>query len=105
MEATALRFATAARLLAQHARRHGLDVPGFRSPPRLAGADRSLRWRADGGATVAVSIRDRPWVAVLADMVEGVVAANRLAGQAADQARSALWVAVSGESGGAVVAA
>jgi hypothetical protein len=33
---------------------------------------------------------------VVADMVEGVVAANRLAGVRADRARAALWTAVAG---------
>jgi hypothetical protein len=35
-------------------------------------------------------------VAVLADMVEGVVVANRLSGAAADQCRTAMWTAVEG---------
>jgi hypothetical protein len=37
------------------------------------------------------------WVAVLADMVEGVVVANRLRGPTADRAREALWAAVAAE--------
>jgi hypothetical protein len=45
---------------------------------------------------VAVALRDRPWPAVVADMIEGVVAANRLAGVRADRARTALWAAVTG---------
>jgi hypothetical protein len=44
---------------------------------------------------VAVLVRDRPWPAVLSDMVEGVVAANRLKGTAADELRAGLWRAVS----------
>jgi hypothetical protein len=90
MEAMVLRFASAARLLGEEARRRGLVAPGFRSPPRIQGAARSLRRRSDG-AVVAVSLRDRPFAAVLADMVDGVVAANGLAGSDADAARSALW--------------
>jgi hypothetical protein len=46
-------------------------------------------------------LRGRPWPAVLADLVEGVVAANRLSGPAADQARAALWAAVGGEAAAA----
>jgi hypothetical protein len=49
--------------------------------------------RRGPGVTVAVALRDRPWAAVVADMVEGVVAANRLAGVGADRARAALWQA------------
>jgi hypothetical protein len=90
-EASSLRFASAARTLGQLARERGLTVPGFRSPPRLSGVERSLRRRPDGGATVAIRLRGRPWVAVLGDMIEGVVVANGLTGSAADQARTALW--------------
>ena len=79
-EASSLRFASAARTLGQVARARGLAVPGFRSPPRLAGVERSVRRRPDGGATIAVRLRGRPWVAVLGDMIEGVVVANGLTG-------------------------
>jgi len=96
MEATSVRFAAAARSLGSAARRRGLAVPAYRSPPRLVGVDRSIRRRADGACTVSVRLRGRPWVAVLADMVEGVVVANRLSGAAADQCRTAMWSAVEG---------
>ena len=36
-----------------------------------------MRRRADGGVAVAVRVRGRPMAAVLADLVEGVVVANR----------------------------
>jgi membrane protein implicated in regulation of membrane protease activity len=91
--ATTLHFATAARVLGREARARGLDVPGFRSPPRLEGADRTLRRRMRGG-TVAVRVRGRPWAAVLADMIEGVVVVNGVAGVDADALRGALWEAV-----------
>jgi hypothetical protein len=94
MEATSFRFASAARSLGQAARQRGLVVPGFRSPPRVAGAERTLRRRHDGGATIAVRVRDRPWAAVLADMIEGVVVANQLTGADATRARTALWSAL-----------
>ncbi len=44
---------------------------------------------------MAVVLRNRPWAAVAADLVEGVVVANRLHGTAADQARTVLWAAIS----------
>jgi hypothetical protein len=94
--ATTARFALAARALARAARSLGLQAPGFRSPPRLVGTDRTLRTHA-GRRTVAVRVRGRPWVPVLSDMVEGVVAANTLAGPAAARAREALWTAVAPE--------
>jgi hypothetical protein len=94
--ATTARFAVAARALASTARSLGLMAPGFRSPPRLVGTDRTLRTHA-GRRTVAVRVRGRPWVPVLSDMVEGVVAANQLVGPAAARAREVLWAAVAPE--------
>jgi hypothetical protein len=90
--ATTLRFAEAARALAAEARACGLTAPGFRSPPRLAGADRTIR-RRSGGAVVSVRVRQRPWGAVLADMIEGVIVANEVTGAAADPLRARLWAA------------
>ncbi len=86
-------FAVAARVLASQAHRHGLKPPGFRSPPRIVGVDRSLR-RINNGVVVSVSLRGRPFVAVLSDMIEGVVAANRLMGREAEIARTVLWQSV-----------
>lgn len=98
MEAVSLRFVSVARVLAQAARAQGLRAPAFRSPPRLVGVGRSISRRRDGTATVSVALRGRPWAAVLADLVEGVVAANRLRGIAADRCRAALWASL-GEAG------
>ena len=39
-------------------------------------------------------MRGRPWVAVLADMIEGVIVTNGLAGADATRARTALWAAL-----------
>ena len=94
MEPTSLRFARLARSLAEAARAQGLRAPTFRSPPRIPAVSRSIV-RRGRAVTVAVALRGRPWPAVVADMVEGVVAANRLAGVRADRVRSALWAAVS----------
>lgn len=90
-----MRFAGAARALADEARRAGLVVPGFVSPPRLEGFDRTLR-RRPGTAPPAVAVRraGRSLSVVLADMVEGVVVANGLRGRAAEQARARLLAAV-----------
>src|SRR4051794_6347489 len=96
MQATSIRFAAAVRSLADTTRGLGLSVPGFRSPLRLAGVSRSLRRGPANSITIAVVLRDRPWVAVLADMIEGVVVANALTGPAADRCRTALWAAVDG---------
>ncbi len=87
-------FATAVQALAAEARRQGLVMPGFRSPPRPPGVQRTIRRRADGQAVVAVRLRGRPFAAVAADMVEGVVVANRLVDRRATVARAALLAAV-----------
>jgi hypothetical protein len=94
MEANARRFAAAARALGVAARARRLVVPGFRSPPRIAGAERTLRRWPGGRVSVAVRLRERPFAAVVADMVEGVVVANRLEGTEATRVRTALWAAV-----------
>ena len=104
-QSSSLRFAGAVQALAQAARALGLVVPGFRSPPRLVGVQRSIK-RWPGGATVAVVVRGRPWPAVQADLVEGIVAANGLTSPASDRVRAELWLALEGTpSDEAVVAA
>ena len=88
-----MRFAETARSLGRAARLRGLEVPTFRCPPGLHGVQRSIRWRG-GSATIAVVARGRPWGAVVADMVEGIVVANGLDRAKADTVRAALWLAV-----------
>ena len=90
---SALQFAAAARALVQATQVLGLMAPSFRFPPRVPDAARTLR-RRRGRCVVSVVVRDRPWVAVQADMIEGVVAANLLVGAEADRARTALWNAL-----------
>lgn len=94
MESTSLHFASTVRTLASAARARGLVVPGFRSPPKLAGADRTIRRHGDGSSTVAVVVRGRPFQAVIADLIEGMVIANDLAGAEATRVRTHLWQAV-----------
>lgn len=102
--ATTVEFSQAARLLAREARRRRLVAPSFRCPPRVVGAQRTLRRHA-GGVAVAVQVRDRPWLAVLSDMIEGVVVANQLQPPAADRLRTELWEVVSEQWPMAVVPA
>ena len=91
---SALDFAHAARLLGREARDRGLVAPSYRCPPRIVGVQRSLRRFPKGGATVAVQLKGRPWLAVLGDMIEGVVVANSLKPPHADRLRNELWQAV-----------
>ena len=93
MEMITVRFAETARSLGRTARLLGLEVPTFRSPPGLCGLQRSIR-RRGGSATIAVVVRGRPWGAVVADMVEGIVVVNDLDRKRADTVRSSLWQAV-----------
>jgi hypothetical protein len=89
---SSVEFANVARALVHEARRHGLSPPGFRAPPRLPDADRTLR-RHPGGSTVAVRLRGRPWGAVVGDMIEGIIVANDVRPPAADRLRACLWQA------------
>lgn len=96
--ATTVQFADAARALAAAARRFGLAAPTFRTPPRLVGLDRTVRRHA-GGGVVSVRLRDRPWPAVVADLVDGVIAVNGLEPRRANRARADLWEVVAGAVG------
>lgn len=88
-----MRFATAARRLGAAARASGLLVPAFRSPPRVREASRTLR-RYPGGAVVSVRLRDRTYAEVVDDMIEGVLVANRVGGDARPRLRRAFRLAV-----------
>jgi len=90
-------FGALARLLAAEARRHELVVPAFSSPPRTPGANRTIRRLPGGGVMVAVRVRDRGVQDVIDDLVEGVLVANGLAGQAAVGWRLALRTVLGGE--------
>lgn len=85
-------FTAAARVLAQRAVELDLVAPGFRCPPRIVGVNRSIRRSRDGvGGVVAVRIADRPFTAAVGDMIEGVIAINRLTPPQADRVRTLLW--------------
>jgi hypothetical protein len=93
----ALRFAEVVRELSAAARAAGLIVPAFRSPPRRPGATRTIR-RLRGGPVIAVQVRGRAAAAVLADLVDGVVLANGLVGDGADEVRRSLHAALAAPS-------
>ena len=95
-ESHVLRFAEAGRRLAVAATSLGLQVPSFRTPPRVAGVDRTIRRGAEGSALVSVRSRGRSWPAVVADMIEGVVRANELPPHDAARVRNELWQATEG---------
>jgi hypothetical protein len=102
----ALRFADAARRLGGATRAAGLVVPAFRCPPRLAGVRRTLR-RYPGGVVVSVRLEGRRFDEVVGDMIEGVLAANRVAEDDRPAFRSVFRGEIEcsvSESGAAVVA-
>jgi hypothetical protein len=94
MESPTLRFAATARILTEAARRSGNCAPTFRSPPRVKGRMRTIRRHANGGATVSLVLRDRPWSAVVADMIEGFVVVNDVDPVAAERLRDLLWASL-----------
>lgn len=96
----AAQFATIARRLGSAARAAGLTVPVFRTPPRRPGAPRTIR-RLPGGPVVAVVLRDRAFRDVVYDMVDGVIVANRLSGEAATRVRNTLLSALRTPQGSA----
>jgi hypothetical protein len=91
-------FAEAVRVVGAVSRRGQLLVPVFRSPPRRDGIDRTIRRRRSASAVVSVRLGDRPLAAVRADVIEGVVVANRLEGERADRFRRAAWAALGGQA-------
>lgn len=95
MDATPpIRFAELARRIGAAARAAGLVVPAFRTPPRSE-VLRTIR-RLPGGPVVAVRLRSRPTADVIVDMVEGVIVANGLSGDAACRVRTTLLQTIGG---------
>ena len=68
-------------------------VPAFRSPPRVRGAIRTLK-RYPGGAVVSVRLRDRTYVEVVDDMIDGVLATNRVSAESRPRLRQAFQLAL-----------
>jgi hypothetical protein len=91
--APTVRFAALARRLGAATRAAGLTVPAFRTPPRRPGAPRTIR-RLPGGPVVSVALRGRTFAEVVRDMVDGVIVANRLEGEAAGRIRASLLAAL-----------
>ncbi len=77
---TAMEFARVARLLSDETRRLGLCTPGFRSPPRLEGCNRTLRRRLAGPPMISVRLSGRTINDVIDDMVQGVLVVNDIKG-------------------------
>ena len=89
-EAPSMRFAVAARVIVEACRAEGIGVPAFRTPPKTQGIDRAIR-RSELGSIVSVRIIGRPFLAVIADLVEGDVISNQFVGRQASSLRNVLW--------------
>ncbi len=92
-------FAGTARRLAAATRARGLVTPGFRTPPRQAGFDRTIRRYPDGSALVAVRVKGRLWDDVVDDLIAGILTVNDLHGVVAAEIRYGLWSELSGAFG------
>ena len=79
------------RALGLAARSLGLSAPSFQSPPRADGLDRSIQRMPSGDCVVAVRVKGRPFGAVVADAIEGIVVCNELGTDAAGAVRDELW--------------
>ncbi|WP_419916347.1 hypothetical protein [Candidatus Poriferisodalis sp.] len=99
------RFVLTARALAAASRDMGLHVPSFQSPPRSDQLDRSIQRSGNGESVVAVRVRGRPFAAVVADAIEGIVVCNRLDVSAAAAVRDELWREIEGSHDAAAAAA
>ena len=84
-------FVLTVRALAAEARELGLQVPSFQSPPRSDQLDRTIQRRPPDDWVVAVRVKGRPFPAVIADAVEGIVVCNELSAGAAGALRDELW--------------
>ena len=78
-------FAQMVRRLNQAASAAGMQAPSFVSPPRHPRRPRTIRWLQSDRAMVAVRRGNRAADAVVSDMIDGVVAANRLSGSEAER--------------------
>lgn len=94
MAPMSIQFARAVHTLTAATRAAGLVPPAFCSPPRRPNAVRTIRRAPSGHVVVAVRLTGRTLDDVLADMVDGVLVANQLHGDAQTRLRSVLRDAV-----------
>lgn len=88
-ESVSIQFSITIRTLGRIAHQLGYQTPQFRCPPPSAKYQRSVR-RNNDVLSISIVIRGRPWLAVLADIVEGFVLANAKLVQDSE-IRNILW--------------
>ena len=93
-ESISIKFSIAVRTLGRIADQLGYRIPQFRCPPPSAKYQRSVRKTGDENLSISIVIRGRPWLAILADIVEGFVIANIQSGQDSE-IRNILWDCIS----------
>ena len=93
-ESISIQFSIAVRTLGRIADQLGYRIPQFRCPPPSAKYQRSVRKTGEENLSISIVIRGRPWLAILADIVEGVVIANTQSGQDSEL-RNILWDCIS----------
>lgn len=87
---SAIEFAHIVREVTLVARAQGWTIPAFRSPPRIAGAARTIRQPTADSIIVSIQLRGRSYDEVFTDVIEGVVRANDFIGHKAKQCRGLL---------------
>ena len=93
-ESISIQFSIAVRTLGRIADQLGYRIPQVRGPPPSAKYQRSVRKTGDENLSISIVIRGRPWLAILADIVEGFVIANTQSGQDSE-IRNILWDCIS----------
>ena len=93
-ESISIQFSIAVRTLGRIADQLGYRIPKFRCPNPSAKYQRSGRKTGDENLSISIVIRGRPWLAILADIVEGFVIANTQSGQDSE-IRNILWDCIS----------
>lgn len=89
-ESYSVNFVSVVRTLGRIANQREFISPSFRCPPPSAKFQRSMRNLGEGEITISIVIRERPWLAVLADIVEGFVIANKSL-ERESELRNLLW--------------
>ena len=93
-ESYSIKFVKVVRTLERIANQRGFNVPTFRSPPPTAKFQRTVKKQPDKKLIISIVVRERPWLAVLADIIEGFVLANKPSNRESEL-RDLLWDSIS----------
>ena len=93
-ESISIQVTKADRTLGRIADQLGYRIPPFRCPPPSAKYQRSVRKTGEENLSISIVIRGRPWLAILADIVEWFVIAKTQSWQDSE-IRNILWNCIS----------